>query len=467
MMKRCLAFLLALSLVAGLIGALAEDAQIGYINADTKVYMDASEKAIVDGSVTLGAQVRIEEEKLAEDIGWYRVTFLKDNKEGWVKADDVDLVIAKKAIAAQEKSSDKKGAGPEQVKRESDFPVLTASGQVDPDTLPGAPKEADYKAIAVGDSGKAVDNVVSRLFELGYVNAASAKKFAKTHESAIKQFQKANGLTQDGVCSPALQAKLFSLNALNKKGKKLEAADALTLSKGQVKNNGDILFTVKNNTGSTIDAFDISMRLYNTYGERFLIKSIKSDATLNDELTAFNSTLERNKLKKNGTAQYGFSMSDVFYFAGVMITVTAYHVEGGDTVRIPEDQQHWFGFGKGAPQDYQPLLVTPLTGLEKKRAENYQRGIDGVYVDAEIAKDYGVREGYLLQKMEPGCMFDYAGLKAGDVLLAIGDTRIFSTTSIDRALSRLNAGESTTVLFFRNGAVYQTQLVTPGGETAA
>ena len=53
-MKRC-ALLLVLILLLNTLAAYAADVQIGYINADTKVYMDASEKAIVDGNAALGS----------------------------------------------------------------------------------------------------------------------------------------------------------------------------------------------------------------------------------------------------------------------------------------------------------------------------------------------------------------------------------------------------------------------------
>ena len=79
MMKR-LAVLLVMVLTLNAAALCLADNQIGYINADTKVYMDASEKAIVDGSANLGMQVRIEEEKAADGMGWYRVTFLASNK---------------------------------------------------------------------------------------------------------------------------------------------------------------------------------------------------------------------------------------------------------------------------------------------------------------------------------------------------------------------------------------------------
>ena len=468
-MKRC-ALLLALILTLNTMAFCLADAQIGYINEDTKVYMDASEKAIVDGNASLGNQVRIEEEKAAEGIGWYRVTFLANNKEGWVKADDVDLVIAKKAITASEQPAAVTPGDAKPIERESDFPVLKASGAVDPDTLPGAPDASQYHELFVGDSGAEVNAVVQRLYELGYLEEGKTKKLTKAHMTAIKQFQKANGLQQDSLCTAQLQAKLFSQNAKNKKGQTLSGQDALQFTKGTVKadnkGGGTITFSVKNNTGMKVDAFNITLRLYNTYGERFLFNSVFSDMTLTDELTALDHAEERATFKKNETIQFGFSLGN-YYFAGVLISVTAYHVEGGDTVRIPEDQRHWYGFGKGVEAGYQPLVVTPLTDAEKKLASRWESGIEGVYVDDEIAAAYGVREGYLIQKMDPGSMMDAAGLKMGDVLLAIGDVRIYGTTSIERSMAGLSAGQAVTVLFLRNGVVYQTQMVAPGGAAAA
>ncbi len=468
-MKRILSLFLAALLALNTAALCAAETQIGYINEDTKVYMDASEKAIVDGSAALGMQVRIEDETVSEGTGWYKVTFLASNKTGWVKADDVDLVIAKKAITASAQSPAVQG-GVRPVERESDFPVLNASGIVDPSTLPQGSASLQYRDLSVGDSGEDVLAVSERLFELGYLDAKYAKRITKAHQSAIKQFQKANKLEQDGLCTAELQEKLFSASAVGKGGKKAAAKDPLMLSKGSVKpakkGGGTISFNIKNETGEKIDAFNMTMRLYNTYGERFLFSSVVSDITIAEELTALDHAEERYSLKKNETAKFGFELGS-YYFAGVMVAITAYHTEDGDTVRIPEDQRHWYGFGKGVDKDYQPLLVTPLTTEERRLAAQWNSGIESIYVDDEVAKSYGVREGYMIQKMEPGSMLDTAGLKAGDILMAIGDVRIFGTTSIDRALARLNPGQSVTVLFLRNGVVYQTQMAAPGGSEAA
>lgn len=467
-MKRFLIVMVCFMLAMGSWSAVAEDVQIGYINEDTKIYMDASENAIVDGSASLGSQVRVEEERVADGMGWYRVTFLASQKTGWVKSDDVDLVIAKKAIKAAEPAP-APGGGVQKVTDEKAFPVLTASGAVDPDTLPGAPKASQYQPIEVGDTGDAVDAVKQRLAALGFLESASGKKFTKEHQSAIKRFQKANDLTQDGLCTPELQARLFSRNALNNKGKKLNPTDPLTFSNGSVKalSNGgcNITVSVKNTSGQKIDAFDYTLRLYNTYGERFLFANVYSEVTLAEELIALDSSEERANLSKNQSIQLGMKMSG-YYFAGCMIAVTAYHIEGGDTVRISEDQRHWFAFGKGVPKDYQDLLVTPLTEEEQKQAKAWSLGVSGAYIDPEIAKQYAVREGFMVTSMEPGSLMDAAGLKTGDVLLVIGDVRVFGGTSLERAKTQLAPGARLTVLFLRNGSVYQTELAVTGDEAS-
>ena len=463
MKKKLMSLILALCFLLAALPAMAEDPQIGYVNTETKVYMDASDKAMVDGTVELGTQVRIEEETLTDGVGWYRVTFLANNKTGWLLADDVDLVIAKKAITSVQPSAAAVGVTP--VADEFPFPVLRTSGLVDPDTLPGAPDPSMYNLIEVGETSDMVPLIRDRLHELGYSLSAKGNKLTKEYAVAIKQFQAKNGMEQDGICSPEFQARLFSAKALTKaKGTPLTKEDPMVITKGNVKasskGGGTITFTIRNKTGEKVDAFDFDMRLYSTYGERFLLGSLSDKVTIADEIKAFNQSEERKTLNKNQDMTLSMNMGD-YYFAGCMIAITAYHTVNGDTVRIPEDQQHWYAFGKGVTAGYQDTLVTPLTQTEQKLADAWSLGVSGVYVDPEIGKFYGAREGYMIGNMEPGSPADLAGLKAGDILLAIGDTRIFGGTTLDRAKAAMAEGQTVTVLFYRNGGVWQTQLTRP------
>ena len=442
--------------------AMADGEQIGYVNAETKIYMSASEKGVVDGTAVLGTQVRIEEELLSDGQEWYRVTILATGKTGWILADDIDLVIAKKAITRTVPSAVPGTAI--QVTNEAAFPVLTASGVVDPDTLPGAPDPSQYHLIEVNQEDPSVPQIKARLNELGFSGGSGNNKLTNQYTNMIKNFQKKNDMAQDGICSPEFQARLFSRNAKNSKGVIPEPQDPIVITKGQVKSSnkggGTINITVQNKSGEKVDAFDFSLRLYSTYGERFLVGSLSDLVTISDELTAFDMSEERGTINKNSSMQLSLGMGE-FYFAGCMVAITAYHTESGKTVRIPDDELHWFAFGKGVTKDYQPRLVTALMEREQQLAGDWDLGIKGVHIDSEIAEFYHTREGLMINAMTQGSPADLAGLQAGDVLLAIGDVRIFGQTSLARAMAAIKDGETVTVLFFRNGAVWQTQLTRP------
>lgn len=85
-----------------------------------------------------------------------------------------------------------------------------------------------------------------------------------------------------------------------------------------------------------------------------------------------------------------------------------------------------------------------------------------MYVDEELAKEYSVMAGLLINSMNPGSPLDQAGLQNNDVLLAVGDVRVFGAGTLIRAAAAIEPGDSVQVLFFRNGSVYVTTLSRPG-----
>jgi len=78
----------------------------------------------------------------------------------------------------------------------------------------------------------------------------------------------------------------------------------------------------------------------------------------------------------------------------------------------------------------------------------------GLGIEARDATD-GVR----ITSVQPGSPADRAGLKAGDVVVAIGADEVHSLRDLMTALSRRNAGE-TTQIRFRRGGSYSTVQVT-------
>ena len=471
-MKRVFALLLCLSLLLSALPVLAEETQFGYVNIESKLYMSASEQAVVQSAVGLGTQVKILEETEAEGAQWYKVTLIANGEIGWIKADDVDLVIAKRLKEEEEPTQAETGeeggtAGPVKVEREGDYAVLSASGLVDPDTLPGAPKEGDFKPLSEGDNDDRVSELRARLIELGYLTGKPKGALNKNDTKAIKRFQKVNGLPEDGLATAAVQAKIFSANALNPKGQKLTRTDPITITTANVKasnsGGGSIQFNIKNTSAGRIDAFDFTMRWYNTYGERYIFKNYSEKMTLKEELTALDTSEERATLGKNQIVRYSLGTGSL-YVAGCMIAITGYHTESGETVRIPEDQRHWYAVGKGLPTQqtgYQELLVTPLTTKEEGQAKAWELGLSGSYLDAEIASAYGQREGLMITEIKEGSPAAEAGLQKGDILLAIGDTRIFGMTSVARAMAAIKAGKSAETLFLHNGSIYRTEITRP------
>ena len=96
---------------------------------------------------------------------------------------------------------------------------LTADGAVGTGTLNklfalGEIKfDEEYTALSYGDSGDAVLKLQRRLRELGYMTANATGMFGTATKSALVDFQKAAGLTADGVAGNATQVALYAANA--------------------------------------------------------------------------------------------------------------------------------------------------------------------------------------------------------------------------------------------------------------
>lgn len=89
-------------------------------------------------------------------------------------------------------------------------PVPTATPK------PGVEK---YTEVKKGDSGSFVKALQSALAELGYMDEDEVDgKFGSGTESALKTFQKRNGMTQDGIASAELQLKMYESTPKDFKG---------------------------------------------------------------------------------------------------------------------------------------------------------------------------------------------------------------------------------------------------------
>lgn len=232
-MKKFVSLLLAGILLLLCVPSLAEE--YGWVNAETALRMSSSESAVKTGTLAVGTRVVIENEVTDEGgaFTWYQVTAVVTNEKGYVKSDDVDMVIAKKPLTFNDEKTPSVQNGMK-VTDESLYPVLKASGLLDPQAAIQPEDLAKYQLLSENDSSDEVLNLRKRLKTLGYTTEATSKKFNSGLTKLLKKFQKVNGLEEDGLCTPELQARIYSNTALTAKGVRL-TNDAIAITSASVK----------------------------------------------------------------------------------------------------------------------------------------------------------------------------------------------------------------------------------------
>ena len=70
-------------------------------------------------------------------------------------------------------------------------------------------QEASYTTLKIGSSGNAVKNLVTELKNQGFYSGSVTNKYTTAVAEAVKAFQRAKGLTVDGIAGAATQHKLF------------------------------------------------------------------------------------------------------------------------------------------------------------------------------------------------------------------------------------------------------------------
>ena len=92
-------------------------------------------------------------------------------------------------------------------------PSLDTSNGQSSNSNSASQSDSPYKTLIRGDKGDGVQQLQARLIALGYLSGSADGSFGTQTEAAVKRFQAALGLTQNGVASASLQQSLFSSNA--------------------------------------------------------------------------------------------------------------------------------------------------------------------------------------------------------------------------------------------------------------
>ena len=92
--------------------------------------------------------------------------------------------------------------------------------------------DADDETLKKGSKGSAVKQLQQRLKQLGYYNNTIDGDYGSSTVSAVKAFQKKNGLTQTGTADEKTLDKVYSTSAVNAKDTVEDADTSTTLKRG-------------------------------------------------------------------------------------------------------------------------------------------------------------------------------------------------------------------------------------------
>jgi serine protease Do len=129
-------------------------------------------------------------------------------------------------------------------------------------------------------------------------------------------------------------------------------------------------------------------------------------------------------------------------------------VIGMNTAMIPFAQ----GMGFAIPSETIKRIMDQIT--RHGRVVRPWLGVSGMDVNKFVARRYNlaVEQGVLLAEvLHEGPARD-AGLRVGDIVIKIGESRVDGMKDLVTALSRLAIGEEVSVQFVRNGTSYETKL---------
>ena len=100
------------------------------------------------------------------------------------------------------------GATPEPEDRPQEPTQTPPTLEVTP--TPGPTAEVSYKTLRKGDQGRDVETLQRALAQLGYLSGAQDGNFGTGTETAVKNFQEANGLSADGIAGKLTLEALYA-----------------------------------------------------------------------------------------------------------------------------------------------------------------------------------------------------------------------------------------------------------------
>ena len=344
-----------------------------------------------------------------------------------------------------------------------------------------------YTLIQVGDKSEAVERIRERLFELGfYRKRNSSALYTQSTADVISAFQKVCGVEPTGDADPLTQALLFDERigtiARENAPKGISYLDNREMPiyiqrvhVGSWDYHGAIQVCVKNQTNSRLTAFGLNVIPYKTDGslaepaKTFAEEAIKECSIRNISVPA---GLGYSDFEIEDEADFEYEFPHYFivteqenYFSGAQLAVKWYRV-GGKTVHVDDDQLVFFPAGKLSSEMRIHTLPIQVSLSQQQEAAKWSLGGETHYILPCWQEHYSLPQGsYILSLEEEGVLQD-AGLQVGDVIVGIGEEPILGTSTLRKAKASIKAGQAETLVFWRDGQYYSTEIIRPEDQHA-
>jgi serine protease Do len=170
--------------------------------------------------------------------------------------------------------------------------------------------------------------------------------------------------------------------------------------------------------------------------------------------------LEYNGQAVQGTEQFqrlvretppGRQVKVLVWRNGGTQTLTAVVGERKGTVIASDDGSWNFSMPPMPPMPAMPNVSIDIPRFHMA-FQNPMLGIDGESLESQeqLAEFFGVKEGVLVKAVRRNSAADKAGIKAGDVIVKVDDSKVNSSSEITRTLRGLRSKKTFTVIVVRN-----------------
>ncbi len=204
-----------------------------------------------------------------------------------------------------------------------------------------------------------------------------------------------------------------------------EGLDPVVIGSSESLAVGDQVVAIGNPLGeltSTMTAGYVSAKNRDVTTDGVTINMIQTDAAINSGNSGGPLFNMAGEVVGITTAKYSGSSS-----SGATIEGIGFAIPIDDVIGMIDDLVN-YGYVKGA---YLGVMVSDM--------------------DAATASYYGMPVGAYVQEVTAGYCAEEAGLKAKDIIVAVGEHKVTSLSTLTRALRNFKAGDTTTITVYRGG----------------